>query len=188
MEMDTKNFSFRLSGENRADVKAYAAEHGVTESTAVGRLLEERRALAEGRDPVRFAIADPDGVAFAVANGSLSENGAVLKRTIEAIVSRNRKWTEEEAVEIKAAIASLKTALAENLARQRRLMGLEKLPRSNIHPLQLEKEQAQIDPVKVPQTAALVAMVTGKRHPASPQVTTPAVSAQEGQAKIQEVK
>ena len=71
--MSTKNYSVRISAPAvNADVERYAAEAGIPESTAIGRLLAEGLAAREGKPINRFAALDPAANAhYSAALGEL---------------------------------------------------------------------------------------------------------------------
>ena len=63
--MATQTFHPRLSGENLAEVKKYAAEQGICETSAIPKLLAEGRAARTGKSiPSRWALADPQSIAL----------------------------------------------------------------------------------------------------------------------------
>jgi hypothetical protein len=120
--MSSKTYCIRTSNEAVIDaVAAFAKQHGIAESTAIGRMLAEGIAIAAGKPIVRFAVLDPNANEnYSLALGQLRELSRVLKRTV-AVLARPQPM---DAAENKARIADQKVAreaLAEVLPAVHRL-------------------------------------------------------------------
>ena len=98
--MASKTYSIRLSDESlQTEISAYAAARGISESTAIGRLLLEGKKAREGKPILRFAQLDPGATTyFSVALNALRELAGVL-RQCRAALARPRPVAAEDQAE-----------------------------------------------------------------------------------------
>jgi hypothetical protein len=98
--MNSKTYSVRVSDDLlNEEIAAYAATHGVAESTAFVRLCIEGRNARTGKPITRFAVSDPQAEKhYNLALGQLRELSRTLRRCITALRVPRPLTVEEQVV------------------------------------------------------------------------------------------